>query len=70
MIVDLSNEEQLAVKEIAKDTDLSETAVIRQALRVYQLVRHRQSQGHTMAWLDSKGDIIESDMQCGCAADD
>lgn len=48
MTLNLSAREMAVVEQIAADTDMSKTAVIRQALRLYQLTRERILAGETM----------------------
>ena len=48
MTLNLSAREMQVVDELAKGADLSKTAIIRQALRLYQLVHERLKAGETM----------------------
>ncbi len=48
MLLSLSSEEMLALEQLVADHDMSEAAVMRQALRFYQLTQHRLSKGETM----------------------
>jgi hypothetical protein len=48
MTLNLSHREMAVIEQIAADTDMSKTAVIRQALRLYQLTRERILAGETM----------------------
>jgi len=48
MTLNLKAREMAVVEQIAADADLSKTAVIRQALRLYQLTRERILAGETM----------------------
>lgn len=45
MTLNLTDEEMEAVEQLAKQKDLSKTAVIRQALRLFQLLDARLSAG-------------------------
>ena len=45
MTVNLSDAEMAALEEICRQKDLSKTAVVRQALRLYQLVNARIAGG-------------------------
>lgn len=45
MTLNLTDKEMDVLEELAKSKDLSKTAVLRQALRLYQLVDVRQSRG-------------------------
>lgn len=48
MTLNLSEKEMAALDELAEAKDLSKTAVMRQALRLYQLVHHRLAAGERM----------------------
>lgn len=48
MTLNLTPEEMRVLKELADKKDLSMTSVIRQALRLYQLVDARQERGETI----------------------
>jgi predicted transcriptional regulator len=50
MTLNLSDEEMEAVEKMAADGDMSKTAVMKQALRVYQLIRVRMQAGETMSF--------------------
>jgi predicted transcriptional regulator len=50
MTLNLRPAEMRVVEQIAADTDLSKTAVIRQALRLYQLTRDRLKAGEVCTW--------------------
>lgn len=44
---------------LAKSQDLSKTAVLRQALRLYQLVHDRAAQGQTLAFRNADGTYVQ-----------
>ena len=48
MTLNLTEVEMRVLEDLASRKDLSKTAVIRQALRLYQLVDHRLAQGDKM----------------------
>ncbi len=45
MTLNLSEREDEVLNELAQRKDMSKTAVMRQALRLYQLIERRQSEG-------------------------
>jgi hypothetical protein len=55
----LSDREAEVLTEIATRRDTSINAVMRQALRVYQLVDHYQREGMTLGFLDDQGDFFD-----------
>jgi Ribbon-helix-helix protein, copG family len=48
MTLNLTDEEMAAVDQLADEADMSKTAVLRQALRLYQLVVLRAKDGETL----------------------
>lgn len=50
MTLNLSDVEMQAIEALAAEHDLSKTAVLRQALRVYQHINHRLKAGERMSW--------------------
>jgi len=52
MTLNLTSAEMQALEELAQRKDLSKTAVIRQALRLYQLVDTRVAQGEKLFFED------------------
>ena len=52
MTLNLTASEMDALEELARRKDLSKTAVIRQALRLYQLVDTRVAQGEKLFFED------------------
>lgn len=50
MTLNLSDEEMEAVEKMAADGDMSKTAVVKQALRIYQLIKVRMHAGETMSF--------------------
>lgn len=52
MTLNLTSAEMEALDELARRKDLSKTAVIRQALRLYQLVDTRVAQGEKLFFED------------------
>lgn len=54
MTLRLTANEMAMVEALAASHGISKTALIRQALRVYQLIQHRISQGETMTFSGDK----------------
>jgi predicted transcriptional regulator len=52
MTLNLTSQEMEALDDLARRKDLSKTAVIRQALRLYQLVDVRLAQGEKLFFED------------------
>jgi predicted transcriptional regulator len=50
MTLNLSEAEMAAVDALAAEHDLSKTAIIRQALRLYQYTNQRLKEGERMIW--------------------
>lgn len=48
MTLNLSDPEMAALDELAREKDMSKTAVLRSALRLYQMVHVRTKAGHQM----------------------
>lgn len=59
MTLNLSAREMAVVDELAASHELSKTAVIRQALRLYQLVHIRVMAGETMSFSGDQQRIVE-----------
>lgn len=59
MTLALSERENAVLEDLARVQDLSKTGVLRQALRLYQLVHDRNSLGQKMAFVDGAGNIIK-----------
>jgi len=68
MTLNLAAAEMEALKELAVAKEMSKTAVIRQALRLYQYVASRQSSGYEMAWKDRKTGTYHGTILVGCSA--
>ncbi len=54
MTLNLSSEEMAALDTLAKEKELTKTGVLRQALRLYQLIQHRTAQGEKLVFEDEK----------------
>jgi predicted transcriptional regulator len=54
MTLNLSEAEMQALEELSRRKELTKTAVIRQALRLYQLVEARVGQGDKLFFEDAK----------------
>ena len=60
MTLNLTDAEMSALEELSQKKELSKTAVLRQALRLYQLVNQRIDRGEKMFFEDDeKGDKAE-----------
>jgi predicted transcriptional regulator len=59
MTVNLSDAEMRALEEICEQKDLSKTAVVRQALRLYQLVDAKVAGGAKLLIENGKNDRVE-----------
>lgn len=55
MTLNLSDVETAVVDQLATEHDMSKTAVMRQALRLYQVVNHRLAQGERMSFSGDEG---------------
>jgi predicted transcriptional regulator len=53
MTLNLTDKEMRVLDELARQKDLSKTALLRQALRLYQLVDTRMAQGGKL-WLEDE----------------
>lgn len=54
MTLNLTPQEMDALEDLAEKKDLSKTAVIRQAIRLYQLVDARLAQGEKLVFEDEE----------------
>jgi predicted transcriptional regulator len=54
MTLNLSEAEMRVLEDLASKKDLSKTAVLRQALRLYQMVEERLSAGEKLVFEDEK----------------
>ena len=52
MTLNLTDAEMAALEELCEKKDLSKTAVLRQALRLYQMVDHRIERGEKLFFED------------------
>lgn len=50
MTLNLRDDENRALEEMAKESDLSKTALIRQALRLRQYIKAREQNGYEMVF--------------------
>lgn len=66
MQLDLNPKESAALATLSKETDMSEAAVMRQALRFYQMVHERQKAGETFSF---SGDAERAREFAGLAED-
>ena len=61
MTLNLTEAEMTALEALSVKKDLSKTAVLRQALRLYQLVDSRMAQGETL-YFEDKGKKNKSEL--------
>lgn len=54
MTLNLTDQEMEVLEELAEKKDISKTAIIRQALRLYQLIDVRVSEGEKLYFEDSE----------------
>lgn len=54
MTLNLTETEMAVLERLSLEKDLSKTAVLRQALRLYQLVDSRMAQGETLYFEDKE----------------
>jgi hypothetical protein len=54
MTLNLTEAEMAVLEKLSLDKDLSKTAVLRQALRLYQIIDTRLAEGHTLFLEDKK----------------
>ena len=54
MTLNLTETEMRALEELASKKDLTKTAVIRQAIRLYQMIEARLSAGEKLVFEDEK----------------
>ncbi len=54
MTLNLTSAEMVALEELSARKDLSKTAVMRQALRLYQMVDQRLAEGEKLYFEDAK----------------
>jgi hypothetical protein len=54
MTLNLTEAEMRALEDLAKKKDLTKTAVIRQAIRLYQLIEARMAAGEKVVFEDEK----------------
>lgn len=54
MTLNLTETEMRALEELAKKKDLSKTALIRQAIRLYQMIEARMAAGEKLFFEDEK----------------
>jgi hypothetical protein len=54
MTLNLTEAEMRALEDLAKKKDLTKTAVIRQAIRLYQMIEARMAAGEKVVFEDEK----------------
>ncbi len=61
MTLNLTEAEMEVLEQLSAVKDVSKTAILRQALRLYQLVDRRMSEGHTL-YLEDKDQTHKSEL--------
>ncbi len=59
MTLNLTDQEMKALEELSSQKDLSKTAILRQALRLYQLIDLRLGEGGKLFFEDNKKEKAE-----------
>lgn len=59
MTLNLSDEEMAVVERLSEEHDMSKTAVLRQALRLYQFVQQRMADGETMSFSGDPARLLQ-----------
>jgi hypothetical protein len=59
MTLNLTHQEMRVLEELSNQKDLSKTAILRQALRLYQLVEVKLSEGGKLFFEDQKKEKAE-----------
>ena len=59
MTLNISEKEMQVLEELALKKSLSKTAVLKQALRTYQLIEKQLDNGNKMVFVDSNGDRVQ-----------
>jgi hypothetical protein len=59
MTLNLTEQEMKALEELSSQKDLSKTAILRQALRLYQLIDLRLGEGGKLFFEDNKKEKAE-----------
>jgi hypothetical protein len=68
MTIQWTEKEAEAIRKMAKEKDMPEEAVIRQAIRLYQLHDHNLQKGYRPAWLNKQGEVVPEEIG-GCMGD-
>lgn len=58
MTLNVSEREMKVITQLAREAELSKTAVIRQALRLYQIIYERTKAGETMHFSGDKERLV------------
>lgn len=59
LTLNLPDREAQVLSDLADHHDMSKTAVLRQALRLYQLVHHRLQSGETLSFSGDQQRLVE-----------
>lgn len=65
MTLELTDKEMAVLEQIAQQKDISKRNIMRQALRVYQMMDLKLQEGFEMAWIDKNGNV-EKRVIVGC----
>lgn len=65
MTLNLSDKEMTTVEELAKKKGLNKTALLKQCLRVYQVIEKRIDRGERLYFQCDKGKRSELEVLCG-----
>jgi predicted transcriptional regulator len=58
LTLNLDERHMAALDALAVEQDMSKTGVMRQALRLYQMVHQRAKDGHQLAFVDRNGKLV------------
>lgn len=67
--VGFNRREAALLEAMQAELDMSDEAIVRAALRLYQSVHERAKRGERMAWVDASGTLIPEEVG-GCMGDD
>lgn len=61
MNLNLTDEYKTAISDMARELNMSQSNVVRAAIRQYQQVHQRAMQGQRLAYVDEKGGLVPPD---------
>lgn len=62
LTLNLSDQEVSVLHGLATEQELSQSQLMRQALRLYQHVHYRLKEGQKMAFVDASGNVIRQEI--------